>query len=260
VEQFAMIPLRAARLLFGTRAWRVLIAISAHAGSARTAFPSLRLIAELTGIAVNKLHASIGELEREGLLRRQRSNGGKGNPTVYELVFYDAAGSDHATDETGPAAGPNDAAPNRSRRGSQTGPAAAPNRSRRGFKQVPPRDTEQSQQNEHTNGTESARAIEEEFTRWWELYPPQRRTNRKQALARYRSIIQSKTATPDELIDAVQRYAASDDVARQYACMPTTWLNQERWTLSSQPARRGTGQRRNGLVEAALREVDRDEC
>jgi hypothetical protein len=93
------------------------------------------------------------------------------------------------------------------------------------------------------------------FAEAWYAFPAQRRFGRDKALAAYRKA--RKKATADEILAGVMRYAESDEVARGYACNPTKWLNEERWTLEPAPAgQQATNRRRGGsLVEAAFAEV-----
>jgi hypothetical protein len=86
-DRFARIPLWAAGVEIRPRAFRVLIAIAAHIDRDGWAYPSLASIAALTGIARNKLFAAVDQLENVGLLRRDRSKGGRSNPTRYQVVF-----------------------------------------------------------------------------------------------------------------------------------------------------------------------------
>jgi DNA-binding MarR family transcriptional regulator len=83
--RFARIPLWAASAEITPSALRVLIAIAAHLDRTGWAYPSLSTIAGLTGIARKKVPSLIAELEGAGLLRRERSKGGRGNPTRYQV-------------------------------------------------------------------------------------------------------------------------------------------------------------------------------
>src|SRR6202035_724138 len=73
------------------------------------------------------------------------------------------------------------------------------------------------------------RSYDSAFEAWWELFPEQHRVAKWKVADAYDEIIRSGVITVDELIDAVRRYAVSDDVARGYACAPLRWLNEERW-------------------------------
>jgi len=108
---------------------------------------------------------------------------------------------------------------------------------------------------------EAARAIAEivrHFDVLWWAFPSLRRAGRAKCLAMYRKIIVTQAATAEEILAGAQRYAASDEVSRGFACALTRWLNEERWTLSPAPAgqqQQATNRRRGSLVDAALAEV-----
>jgi hypothetical protein len=85
--RFARIPLWALDAKVSPQALRVLIAIAGHIDRDGRAFPSLSTIAALTGVARKNLPRLITELENAVLLRRERTTGGRGNPTRYQVVF-----------------------------------------------------------------------------------------------------------------------------------------------------------------------------
>jgi hypothetical protein len=84
---FARIPLWAANAEISLQAWRVLTAIAGHLDRTGWAYPSYTRIAALSGIARNNIPRVVTELEDAGLLRRERTTGGRGNPTRYQVVF-----------------------------------------------------------------------------------------------------------------------------------------------------------------------------
>src|ERR1700722_3128943 len=91
-EPFAKIPRRVARYRLSGQVHRVLIAIASHADKHGFAYPSLSRIAAESDIERKNLPRLIGELERAGLLRRERrvSDGGGATNTGY--VVFDGNG------------------------------------------------------------------------------------------------------------------------------------------------------------------------
>ena len=68
----------------------------------------------------------------------------------------------------------------------------------------------------------------EDFEKFWELYPKQRRGGKENA---YRAYLKALTKTTKEIVyDGVQAYCHSDEVARGFAKGAAAWLNDERWS------------------------------
>jgi hypothetical protein len=108
-------------------------------------------------------------------------------------------------------------------------------------------------------GGARATELEREFDVLWLAFPSTRRIARDKALAAY---CKARTkATAEEILEGVRRYAESDEVARGFACNPTKWLTEERWTLHPEPAgqRQISNHRGNKptALEIALAEVSR---
>src|SRR5262249_22094641 len=83
-ERFARIPSRAAGLSLGAVAFRVLIAISAHADAEGRAYPGMGTIAREASIRRRDVPRAVAALERAGLLRRERATGGS-RTTMYMI-------------------------------------------------------------------------------------------------------------------------------------------------------------------------------
>lgn len=66
-----------------------------------------------------------------------------------------------------------------------------------------------------------------DFQTFWTEFPKQRRVNKPGALKAWNKAI--KTTEPEVIMAGLRAYAKCDDVLNGFACMPTTWLNQERW-------------------------------
>jgi hypothetical protein len=102
-------------------------------------------------------------------------------------------------------------------------------------------------------GEANSDPIKRTFAEFWDAFPQQRRAAKAKVLAKYGSIVKSKAATPNDLLQAARQYAKTSDVSRGYACAPLRWLNEERWRLDY-TAQSG-GKRNGGLFEAALSEA-----
>jgi hypothetical protein len=70
---------------------------------------------------------------------------------------------------------------------------------------------------------------EVDFDKFWILFPRQRRGNREKVYKTFQRAI--ARASPEEIIAATERYAASDEVQRGYAKGAEAWLNDDRWTF-----------------------------
>lgn len=88
----------------------------------------------------------------------------------------------------------------------------------------------------HSTGTEEQRnrvkkprsTSDPDFDRFWAAYP--KKVKKPEAFKKWQRVIRDGT-TPDEVIAAVKRYAASvSGKSTDYIAHPTTWLNQGRWS------------------------------
>jgi len=90
-------------------------------------------------------------------------------------------------------------------------------------------DTDTDKKKEKNPPTPRKRGMcDEAFDRFWCAFPPKRRTAKPQAEKKFAAIV-AAGEDPEAIIRGAKAYAQSDDVARGFAAMPTTWLNQERW-------------------------------
>jgi DNA-binding MarR family transcriptional regulator len=92
----ARVPVRAAagyRYYIGAPALRILIVIAAHADSEDRACVSMASLAELTGINRGNIASVINELERFGLISRERRRRPNGSSAInrYTVLQQDAA-------------------------------------------------------------------------------------------------------------------------------------------------------------------------
>ncbi|MGW4119862.1 hypothetical protein [Nocardia sp. NPDC004711] len=71
------------------------------------------------------------------------------------------------------------------------------------------------------------------FADFWSAYP--RRQGKGAAMKAYAKAI--KTTDPSVILTAAARFAADPNRDPQYTAMPSTWLNQERWSDEPLPAR-----------------------
>jgi len=98
--------------------------------------------------------------------------------------------------------------------------------------------------------------IDEDFETWWQQFPPgPRKVDKPGSAKKYAAIIKRNDATTDELLSAVMAYGATRAVADGFSCMPSTWLNQQRWKASLESTSSG-----NQTLSAmdALRDLARD--
>lgn len=109
---------------------------------------------------------------------------------------------------------------------------------------------------------EPDRELERSFAEFWAAFPAQRRATRAAVLKSYSAIVSGNRATAEQLLAAAERYAASSDVVRGYACAPLRWLREERWQLAYRPSqpeetkaqrreREAADSRRRGLAAIA---------
>ena len=67
----------------------------------------------------------------------------------------------------------------------------------------------------------------DQFEEFWRVFPAGRKVKKPQALKAWLKAI--KKAKPQALIEAATEYAASPQGNGEYVCMPSTWLNNDRW-------------------------------
>jgi hypothetical protein len=103
--------------------------------------------------------------------------------------------------------------------------------------------------------TTTADPIEEEFTRFWELYP--RRVGRKKALSAYRAA--RKAVSVEEIAQGL--VAQLPDLRRRevsYVPHPATWLNQGRWADDPRSSAQASGRRNYEAEWAEARAAGHD--
>lgn len=82
------------------------------------------------------------------------------------------------------------------------------------------------------------------FDAFWKLYPKTRAGSPDNALAAWKKALTK--STEKEIMDGLQAYIGSDEVARGFAKGAAAWLNDERWKSDYKPA---------GVKPAAKREM-----
>ncbi len=95
--------------------------------------------------------------------------------------------------------------------------------------------------------------LEEQFEAWWRQFPRGRRNAKKKALQKYLRIVNDGTATPEQLLEGLMRYAAAVGDNNEFVCMPSTWLNNERWNDEDPggPPSKGKGKAGTGKPDLA---------
>lgn len=66
------------------------------------------------------------------------------------------------------------------------------------------------------------------FARFWEIFPSRRKTKKQDARKAWTSAVK-KGIDPEMMIAAAREYAASPLGRSDIACMPSSWLNGQRW-------------------------------
>jgi hypothetical protein len=79
------------------------------------------------------------------------------------------------------------------------------------------------------------------FEQFWEKFPRQRRGDRKETLTAWAKAI--TRATEQEVLNGLEAYIGSDEVARGFAKGAAAWLNASRWTVQYRAAGGTTGAR-----------------
>ena len=81
-------------------------------------------------------------------------------------------------------------------------------------------------------------SVEQEFEKFWEVFPRERRTAKRQCKQKFTKAVKDGTP-PSEIIAAARRYADDPNRVAAYTASPLTWLNQGRWEDGPLPPRSG---------------------
>ncbi len=79
------------------------------------------------------------------------------------------------------------------------------------------------------NTSQEPTTLDQQFENWWSQFPRGRKNAKAKARKKYSRIINTGTATPQELLAGVMRYSAAIGDDHEFVCMPITWLNGARW-------------------------------
>lgn len=169
-------------------------------------FPSIDRITQKTGLKRRTVFDALGRLEASGYIDRKRR---WNDSTVYQLTgkcFISSAGAFPAL---------------------HSGPGAS----------AAPLDVHQPHPNRHgtVSKRKEANASQSRFDEFWQHFPKQRAGKKDKAKTVWLRIITEGT-DPQEIIQGVIAYAASDEVARGYAKGAAAWLNDDRWTVNYRQA------------------------
>jgi hypothetical protein len=91
-------------------------------------------------------------------------------------------------------------------------------------------------------GSKEGKGEDQEFLIFWEKFPRQRRGGREDSLSAWRKAI--KRSTPEEILNGLETYIGSDDVAAGFASGAAKWLNQSGWANTYSPPKGTDGFRR----------------
>jgi DNA-binding transcriptional ArsR family regulator len=184
-----------------------LIALADHAGEDGRAFPGCARLAEKTGSGERTVRRHLDQLEENGQLtreRRRRADGSLGT-YMYQLVADPAATL--ASGQNG-----HDQRP--------TGPGSPAATGGRAEPSVPNRQSEPS-------ALVHVEVVDEQFERFWALY---RKTGPKKVAHRGWEKAIKAGATPDELIEGLQRWMAYwESPGAAKIKWPQGWFTEERW-------------------------------
>lgn len=73
------------------------------------------------------------------------------------------------------------------------------------------------------------RTLEIQFNTFWEVFPKQRKAGKTKPREKFFQIVKSGNATAEQIIQAAEDYAKTDEVARGFAKEPYSWLLNERY-------------------------------
>jgi DNA-binding transcriptional regulator YhcF (GntR family) len=205
------------------------------------AWPSIATLANRLGTNEKTVRRLTDELCEAGHLEKKR--GGDGKPNVYRLVVSDRTKMSTQNEirpdiyvhtetvseiQTGHLC-PSD----RTFMTLQSGHICPPNPLKEPFEEQSDGESLSPHVAKSRSQAIDADPIAGHFADWFNQYP--RKVQRAEAERAYRRTLKAKLATPDQLINAVMRYAAErlrepDDAARtRFTAHPATWLNQHRW-------------------------------
>jgi hypothetical protein len=91
---------------------------------------------------------------------------------------------------------------------------------------------------------------EDYFDRFWKLYPPGRKGERKAVMVKLAKIRRAGEVTFAKLMAGLSRYAATNPDP-QFTPAPMVWLNKGRWDVELVPARPGASGQGPTMVEIA---------
>jgi hypothetical protein len=175
--------------------------------------PGQARLAEDLGSSVDTVQRAIGELEKKGVVSKQRR--GRGHTNRYQL---DAANLRHQGHDTAPVrlVSSDDAAPLRHK------PDLV-------VKEIP--STPSEAKKTRSSRLHDVSAQERAFARWWEVWP--RKEDKKDALKAWLRINPDE-ALAERMIEAVVEQRIEQREYR-YRPLPATWLNKERWNNPAPP-------------------------
>jgi|GEM_PF-2627512 len=100
----------------------------------------------------------------------------------------------------------------------------------------------------HGEKSVSVKDDQNSFEEFWVLFPTQRRGSKQKAQLAYIKALKEKRATKEEILNGVQAYRDSDEVARGFAKGAAAWLGDDRWANdysvtvhSSEPIKQRSG-------------------
>jgi hypothetical protein len=203
--------------------------LAMHADATGVSWPSLTLIAHETGQSSRSVIRSISRLEALHLVRVQRPRDGRSNNAY--LLTGTLWGSDSQTPPPVP----------HSHRGSDSQTPPPVPHSHRGsdcgsHEQDPFNKTQRNKTHEHTpprerRGPSISQKQQEDFARFWSLYPETRKVDEHKALAEWAALDPSPELI-ETIMEALCQQTASDEWRRdrgRWVPKPDNWLRGKHW-------------------------------
>jgi hypothetical protein len=228
----------------------VLVVLADYADEEHSSFPAQSKIAERIGATDRTVRSALKELEAKGFVsreHRQRNNGSR----TSDRYFLPVNGSARMPGPTGSTF--------------------------RGQPETPsdPTGSKGGDHNHHLSITsnphleeraqpENASATDEQFDRFWQAFPTERKSNKKGCRTKFAKAVKDGI-DPEHIIGAALAYRDDPNRESAFTVNPHRWLNEERWDDGPLPPRSGSTspsdqrlQRGLQIAQAAVNHQDYD--
>ncbi|MET4788260.1 hypothetical protein ABIF64_000438 [Bradyrhizobium japonicum] len=215
-------------------AMRVALHLNVETGQCN---PSMAMLAEGTGTSESTVRRMLHELEQQGWVSVDRSQGRHSNS--FELRVPTLS-TDERVQPCQPVKGFNNTNPVNPWKGNPVksstptlstgdGQKSESRTANRTAKEIDSLPLDLGDEDSGRRRSETPEEIESSFEEWWKQYP--KKADKQTALKAYRAVIKKKKlATPQQLLAGVMRYAAErSGKDPQFTKHPATWLNAGSW-------------------------------